>query len=72
MAISDLDKTNRLNSVFSTVFIPDNGQDLHLNELYNISKMNNIEVTANDITTALTSRSNKISKTPEGNNGISF
>ena len=65
MAISDLDKLNTLNSVFHNVFITDNGQDLHLNELCNIIKMNNIKVTTNDITTALADMSNKISRTPD-------
>ena len=46
------------------VFTTDNGQDLHLNELCNIIKMNDIEVTANNITTALADMSNKISGTP--------
>ena len=65
MAISDLDKTNTLNSVFHNVFNTSNGQDLHLNELCNITKINNIEVTANDITTALVNMSNKISRSPD-------
>ena len=65
MAISDLDKLNTLNSVFHNVFTTDNGQDLHLNELCNITKMNDIEVTANNITTTLANMSNKISRTPD-------
>ena len=66
MAVSDLDKANTLNSVFHNAIITDNGQDLHFNELGNITKMNNIEVTANDITTALTNMSNKVFTTLDG------
>ena len=65
MAISDFDKANTLNSVFHNVFITDNGQNFHLNELCNITKMNNLEVTANGITFAFANMSNKISRTPD-------
>ena len=51
--------------MFHNVFITDNGQNLHLNELSYIAKMNNIEVTANGITTALANMSNKIFRTPD-------
>ena len=63
--ILDLDKANTLNSVFQNVFITDNGQDLHLNELCNITKMNDIKIIAKDITTALANMSNKTSRTPD-------
>ena len=65
MAVSDLDKANTLNSVFHNAVITDNGQDLHFYELCNITKMNNVEVTADDITTALANMSNKIFTTPD-------
>ena len=57
MAISHLDKVNTSNSEFYNVFNTDNGQILYLNELCDMNKINNIEVTTNNITTALANMS---------------
>ena len=57
MAISHLDKVNTSNSEFYNVFNTDNGQDLYLNECCDMNQINNIEVTTNNITTAVANMS---------------
>ena len=66
LAISDIDKADVLNSVFHSVFISDDGNDLHLNYLSSIVTMSNIEITAEDIVFALAKLPSKVSRTPDG------
>ena len=66
LAISDIDKADVLNSVFHSVFISDDGNDLHLNYLSSIVTMSNIEITAEDIVFALAKLPSKVSRTPNG------